>query len=149
MSRQRQKNRELLGALCAAGFEFVVVGGVAAVLHGSARLTVDLDVAAPFTAVNLERLFDTIRPHRPVHATRSDLSVLDEPIERLTGFRLLLIDTALGRLDVLREVTTIGEWADLDTIEMEMGSPRSPCPLQAPGSCACLRAAAPHERRDT
>lgn len=58
MTRPRQKNRELLDALCAAGFEFVVVGGVAAVLHGSARLTVDLDVAAPFTAENLERLFD-------------------------------------------------------------------------------------------
>jgi len=46
--------------------------------------------------------------------------VLDEPIERLMKFRLLLIDTALGRLDILREVTPIGECADLDTIEMEL-----------------------------
>lgn len=80
----------------------------------------DLDVAAPFTAENLERLFDALRSHRPVHATRPDLSVLDEPIERLMKFRLLLIDTALGRLDILREVTPIGECADLDTIEMEL-----------------------------
>lgn len=72
MTRPQQKNRALLDALCTAGFEFVVVGGVAAVLHGSARLTVDLDVAAPFTADNLRRLVDALGPHRPVHATRPD-----------------------------------------------------------------------------
>ena len=34
----------LIGALADAGVEFVLVGGVAATVHGSARLTRDVDV---------------------------------------------------------------------------------------------------------
>jgi hypothetical protein len=33
-----------LQALCDGGVEFVIIGGVAAALHGSARLTDDLDI---------------------------------------------------------------------------------------------------------
>jgi hypothetical protein len=36
----------LLRALGAAGVEFIVVGGAAATAHGSARLTLDLDVVS-------------------------------------------------------------------------------------------------------
>ncbi len=35
---------QLLPALSGAGVEFIVVGGVAAIVHGSARLTQDLDI---------------------------------------------------------------------------------------------------------
>lgn len=124
MTRRPQKNLELLECLISARFEFAVVGGVAAVLHGSARMTIDLDVGAPFTRENLERLLEALAPHRPVHATRPDLSLLDERLERLMTFRLLLIETALGRLDVLREVTPIGEFAQLECVEATlMGHP--------------------------
>lgn len=43
-SRPLQDNAARLAALQASRFEFVVIGGVAAVLHGSTRMTVDLDV---------------------------------------------------------------------------------------------------------
>lgn len=36
--------RGLLEALCREGVEFILVGGVAARIHGSARLTEDLDL---------------------------------------------------------------------------------------------------------
>lgn len=41
-------------------------------------------------------------------------------MDRLLKFRLLLIETALGRLDVLREVAPFGESADLDAVELDL-----------------------------
>jgi predicted nucleotidyltransferase len=45
----------LLRALGAAGVEFIVVGGAAATAHGSARLTLDLDVVYRRTPENMAR----------------------------------------------------------------------------------------------
>jgi hypothetical protein len=46
--------------------------------------------------------------------------VIQEPIERLITFRLLLISTDLGRLDVLKEVTPIGVASALETEVFEL-----------------------------
>ena len=120
MKGRRQRNAELLRALAGAKFEFAIVGGVAAVMHGASRMTVDLDVVAPFDPDNLLRLVEALRPHRPVHATRPELSLLSESIDRLVRFRLFLIDTTLGRLDVLREVAPVGDYSCVETIESEL-----------------------------
>lgn len=119
-SRWPQRNERLLHVLQDGGVEFAVIGGVAALLHGASRMTVDLDVAAPFDEENLSRLRAALAPFSPMHATRPDLSVLDEPMERLLQFRLLLIETKLGRLDVLREVQPLGDFGTLRTIDMEV-----------------------------
>jgi predicted nucleotidyltransferase len=47
---------ELLRRLTEAGVDFLVVGGVAVILHGYARLTMDLDITYSTSAANLERL---------------------------------------------------------------------------------------------
>lgn len=39
-----------------SGFKFVLIGGYAAVTHGSSQVTRDLDVCAVLTSENLERL---------------------------------------------------------------------------------------------
>lgn len=49
MTRHPQDNEALLRILLTGGFEFAIVGGVAAVLHGATRMTVDLDVLAPWS----------------------------------------------------------------------------------------------------
>lgn len=118
--RWAQQTSALIELLCAAKVEFAVIGGVAAVLHGSARMTLDLDIVAPFSADNLRRLLDALGPHDPRHVTRPDLSVLDEPLEHLQSFRLLLIDTKLGRLDVLARVEPYGTYAEVPTIEAKV-----------------------------
>lgn len=122
MTRKRgaQDNEALVRTLVDAGFEFAVVGGVAAVLHGATRLTVDLDLAAPFTEENLERLRSALKPLKAVHATRPDLAFADEPMERLRTFRLFLIETDLGRLDILRSLPPCGEFSALRTVEMDL-----------------------------
>lgn len=46
----------LLEALSGAGVEFILVGGVAATVHGSARLTQDIDVVYARAGENLDGL---------------------------------------------------------------------------------------------
>ena len=46
----------LLVRLIDSGFEFTVVGGFAAVAHGASLMTQDVDVCAPMTLDNLDRL---------------------------------------------------------------------------------------------
>jgi len=55
----------LIRMLADAGVEFILVGGVAATVHGSARLTRDVDVVYARTAANLERLVAALAPHEP------------------------------------------------------------------------------------
>jgi hypothetical protein len=65
--------KTFLCALLDAEFEFVVIGGTAALAHGAMTPTLDLDVAAPFTRQNIERLLAAIMPFRPRFATRREL----------------------------------------------------------------------------
>jgi hypothetical protein len=51
-----------LKALCDAGVEFVIVGGVSATLHGSAQVTDDLDICYSRSADNLQRLAKALAP---------------------------------------------------------------------------------------
>jgi Nucleotidyltransferase of unknown function (DUF6036) len=62
----------LFRALNGSGARYVVVGGMASVLHGHARLTADVDVIVEFEAAPLTRLLDALaaigfRPRPPVN----------------------------------------------------------------------------------
>ena len=51
----------MLAALAAENVHFVLIGGMAAVLHGDAGVTVDLDIAPARDAANLDRLAAGLR----------------------------------------------------------------------------------------
>lgn len=51
----------LLAALHEEGVRFVLIGGMAAVLHGDVGVTVDIDIAPARDAANLERLAAALR----------------------------------------------------------------------------------------
>ena len=51
-------------ALTGGGAEFIVIGGVAGALHGSAFITQDLDVYAR-NRENIRRLVAALHPHQP------------------------------------------------------------------------------------
>ncbi len=114
------ESERLLRALIDAQFEFVVIGGVAALAHGALTPTRDLDVAAPLTERNLERLLAALEPFRPHHASRPELGVVWQTPAELEKFRLLLLDTDLGRLDVLGTVEPIGGFEALETVELPL-----------------------------
>lgn len=103
----------LIQLLAKHNVEFIVIGGVAAAAHGAARATFDLDVVYRRTPENITRLARSVAQHSPSLRNaptglpfRFDL----ETIRRGLNFTL---DTDLGPLDVLGEVTGGGSYEDL------------------------------------
>ena len=67
-----------------AGVRFVLIGGMAAVLHGDVGVTVDIDIAPARDPGNLERLAGRIaRPGRPHPRRRRSGRTVLRPIRRL------------------------------------------------------------------
>ncbi|MDQ3081535.1 MAG: nucleotidyltransferase, partial [Gemmatimonadota bacterium] len=55
----------LLSALHRPGVEYIIIGGVAATVHGSSRLTQDVDICYERTDANLDRVVRALRPLKP------------------------------------------------------------------------------------
>ena len=58
-------NGAVLKALTAAHVEFILIGGLAAIVHGSARVTYDIDVLYNREEDNLGRLASSLAPFFP------------------------------------------------------------------------------------
>jgi len=99
--------------LCDAGVEFVIIGGVAANLHGSARVTFDLDICYKRSGANVKRLADALAPFqpRPKQFPEGVPFVWDERTLRNTT--VLTLDTSLGEIDLLAEVAGIGAYEEV------------------------------------
>jgi len=93
--------------------EFIVIGGVAGTLHGSAFITQDLDVVYARTRENIRRLAAALQPHSPYlrNAPAGLPFKWDEQTIR-NGLNFTLT-TAFGDLDLLGEVTGGGTYSDL------------------------------------
>ncbi len=55
----------LLPMLVRARAEFIVIGGVAATIHGSARATYDVDLLYSHNEENIQRLANSLAPYKP------------------------------------------------------------------------------------
>lgn len=103
----------LLKLLAESKIEFIVIGGVAASTHGSARSTNDLDVVYARNPGNVARLAAGLAPLSPyLRGAPPGLPFrLDaETIRHGLNFTLT---TSLGWLDLLGEVTGGGRYEDL------------------------------------
>lgn len=103
----------LIATLSGGGVEFLIVGGLAANVHGSGRLTSDVDVVYRRTAENLQRLADVLAPLHPY--LRGAPPGLPFTLDRRTlaaGMNFTLVTTA-GDLDLLGEVTGGGGYEAL------------------------------------
>ena len=101
----------ILVALGSAEVAFVIIGGVAATVHGSARLTSDIDVVYARSLSNIERLVEALAPLKPyLRGAPAGLPFrFDvETVRRGLNFTL---STEAGPVDVLGEVTGIGDYA--------------------------------------
>ena len=98
----------LVPYLVNSGIEFVIIGGVAATVHGSSYVTDDLDICYARTEINLARLataFAALHPH--LRGAPVDLPFIwdAETLRRGLNFTLR---TDLGDVDLLGEVTGVG-----------------------------------------
>ncbi len=103
---------DLLVALLDHAVEFVVIGGFAAVAHGSSILTQDLDLCVPFTAMNCERLLKALSAFHPRH--RENKAPLTSSVPALMRFKNIYLVTDAGPLDLLGQVTGLGPYAALE-----------------------------------
>ena len=107
--------QRLIGLLSAADVEFVVVGGVAAAMHGAAYATFDLDVVYGRSPENLARIAHALAPIGPyLRGAPPDLPFRLDPETLRRGLNFTLTTTA-GDLDLLGEVAGGGTYERLLT----------------------------------
>ena len=91
-----------LRALADGEVDFVIVGGIAAVLHGSSTLTTDLDIMFAPAAANLERLAVVlVSLDARLRDIEDDLPFVPDAAA-LRRIDLLTLSTSAGPLDLLR-----------------------------------------------
>jgi hypothetical protein len=56
---------QIIPTLVSGKVDFILIGGMAGILHGSARVTYDVDLVYSRTNENIERLATALAPHTP------------------------------------------------------------------------------------
>ena len=103
----------LLRALAEARVDYIVVGGVAANLHGALRTTLDLEVVYERSAANIARLVRALGPLRPyLRGAPAGLPFTFDEAAVRRGLNFTLV-TDLGDLDLLGEVAGGGDFTAL------------------------------------
>ena len=106
-----------------AKVDYVIVGGVAANIHGALRTTLDIDIVYGRSATNVERLAAALAPYEPYLRGAPDglpFTLDAATIKRGLNFTLT---TTLGDIDLLGEVTGGGGFEQLrphaEPVELE------------------------------
>lgn len=118
--------QEMLRALVGSGVDLVVVGGLAAVFHGSTRITQDLDLCYSTEPANLQVLGAVLVDlEAGLFGIEEDVPFVADA-RTLKGTEILTLSTRLGKLDLLRspdgapsyerlreraELVTVGDFA--------------------------------------
>ena len=112
----------LIGALGAHGVEFILIGGVAATVHGATRLTQDVDVVYARGPENLQRVIDALTPFDPYpRGAPAGLPFRWDVVTLAHGLNFTLT-TTVGDIDLLGEIVGGGGHADLlpDTMMVQV-----------------------------
>ena len=117
---------ELLAALLGREVRFLVVGGIAARLHGATRTTNDLDVCVPWARENFDRLAAALealdaRLDLPAELGEFEVRPSSELLGRTSMTRWR---TRAGILDILREIPAGERGAPLDYGQLEQQAVR-------------------------
>jgi hypothetical protein len=114
----------MVTGLVDADVEFVVVGGLAARAHGSARITEDLDICYDPEADNVQHLAALLRSWNayPRGVERGLPFIMDERTFRDTPVMTLI--TGQGALDVMDRVPGVGDYTRVvaDSVLVSAGS---------------------------
>lgn len=99
---------DIIERLIESKVDFVLVGGLAAVAHGSSMTTQDIDICCDFSVDNLLRLQSALDGHHPIHRMTTKLLPLKLTAGNCGGLKNLYLDTDIGQLDCLSEVLGLG-----------------------------------------
>ena len=103
----------LLAALIDGEVDFVVVGGIAAILHGSPTVTHDLDIVFGGDAENRERLGAVLTDLRAKPWGVDEDLPFAADARTLDRIQLLTLQTTAGRIDVMHPPAGAPSYEDL------------------------------------
>ena len=121
--------KALLRLLTEKQVEFIIVGGAAATAHGSARLTLDLDIVYRRSNENISRLVNALQSIEPYLRGAPPGLPFDWSLQTVKmGLNFTLI-TSFGALDLLGEIVGGGGYEELlpDTITVEIAGVNCLC----------------------
>ncbi|MFH1419721.1 MAG: nucleotidyltransferase [Planctomycetota bacterium] len=90
--------------------EFVIIGGMAGVAHGSSLVTEDLDVCVPLTRENRSRIMASLADLNPRWRMHPDRPPVPLHPAKLEGCKNIYILSDWGQVDFLSEVTGLGDF---------------------------------------
>jgi hypothetical protein len=94
---------EALVILAEHEVEFIVVGGIAAILQGSPLTTLDLDILYQASEENHVRLASALARLQATYLDPAGRRI-EPDLEKLSSMRIHLLETRYGRLDLLKTV---------------------------------------------
>jgi hypothetical protein len=109
--------KEVLEALDDAGADFVLIGGVAAVLHGSAYVTKDIDIAFSRERENCQRLAAALARFQPKLRGAPPELPFQLDAAALRGGANFTLETTVG--DLLGEVSGFASYRELKSAAEE------------------------------
>ena len=111
---------EVLEGLLEAGVDFILVGGLAAVIQGAPVTTMDVDIVHNQTPENIAKLLAFLKSVDAFHR-RLDDKVIEPKLGDLSGKGHALFTTRLGPLDVLAVIEEGRSYRDLldHTVEID------------------------------
>jgi aminoglycoside-2''-adenylyltransferase len=107
--------QEILATLDRHGVRFVLIGGLASVLHGAPHVTTDVDVVPQEAKDNLERLSSALKELRArIRVSGEPDGVpFDHSAETLSRVRVWNLQTSKGDLDITFEPSGTRGYDDL------------------------------------
>ncbi len=116
--------QEILRVLDEHGVRYVLIGGLAAVLHGAPHVTTDVDVVPEDAQANLERLSAALKDLRArIRATGEPEGIpFDHSAASLSRVRVWNLQTSKGDLDITFQPSGTRGYDDLrrDVVRMEV-----------------------------
>jgi predicted nucleotidyltransferase len=104
---------DILRRLVEHQVDFVLVGGMAATVHGSTIVTEDVDVCTRFELDNLQRLIGALAGLHPRQRMTPARPALPTDPSSLLGLKNLYLITDAGQVDFLGAVTGVGGFQDV------------------------------------
>ena len=100
----------LLSRLIEHDVDFVVVGGLAAVAHGSPLMTMDVDICCDLSPENVRHIHAALADLHPVHRMHPSRPPFDPATLGSQPIHNLYLDTDWGQLDCLGGVLGLGDF---------------------------------------
>ncbi len=141
-----QDDRALLARLNQHQVDFVIVGGVACVLHGASYVTYDLDICIRLAADNFYRIQAAVVDLHPYHRLTPQKLPLELTDELCTRLKNMYLQSDLGTLDCLGEILGLGNFDKVAACSITMSFPFGDCRVLALDALIISKEAAGREK---